>query len=382
MLGITILLLVNGSTDSAKLARAKSPDGDEVQSHLAQAAASIAAAAKPSVAAAESDQEAIRRVQLSIDALRLVGLLGDADTGPQTDKLLDDLQSDARPAVAEAIIQIRLGRQLRQWNRLDAAARKTTIDRFVADVKDAGLTPKHADLFFRLAEMLEREEQYDLTSRSINELLPEFQASSDPAIQRRAPVLEGMLHRFPGNRLELEGTLLDGSTLDWESYRGKVVLVDFFASWCGPCREEVPNVIANYRAFHDKGFEVIGVNLDKNRRAAEAYVNQAGFSFPTLFSEERGATGWDHPMALKYGVVILPRVILVDQEGVIVSSEARGKRLRALLLELLGPPDLPEGDAIGSDSREADVVPTAFDEQASPQVDPEGRPAPAPVPEN
>ena len=162
--------------------------------------------------------------------------------------------------------------------------------------------------------------------------------------------------------------MLDGSTLDWESYRGKVVLVDFFASWCRPCREEVPNVIANYRAFHDKGFEVVGVNLDKDRRLAEAYMNQSGFNFPTLFSEGT-RPWWDHPMARKYGVVILPRVILVDQEGVVVSSEARGKVLPALLQELLGPPALPDGDAIGSDNADAQVVPTAFEEQAAPQID-------------
>ena len=166
------------------------PATSDVRSHLDQAAASIIAAAKPSVDAAESDEEAIRRTQLSIDALRLIGLLGDFDTSSQTEKLLDDLQSGARPAVAEAIIQIRLGRQLRQWNRLDAATRKATIERFVADVKDAGLTPQHADLFFRLAEMLEGAQQYELASHAINELLPEFQASSDPRIQRRAPCLK------------------------------------------------------------------------------------------------------------------------------------------------------------------------------------------------
>ena len=113
---------------------------NQARANLEQAAASIVAATKESVAAATSNEQAVNRPHMSIESLRLIGLMGEFDTAPQTEELLDDLQSAARPAVAESIIQMRLARKLRQWNRLDASARGEAIERFVADVKKHGLT--------------------------------------------------------------------------------------------------------------------------------------------------------------------------------------------------------------------------------------------------
>jgi thiol-disulfide isomerase/thioredoxin len=352
-------------------AGAEQAGGDDVQAHLEQAASSVIAATKQSVQSADSDEEAAQRMQIAVEALRMIGMLGDIDTAAQTAKLLDDLQSVARPPVVEEIIKLRLAMQLQQWRDLDQAAREKTIDRLVADVKQFGLSRGLADLIRLLLDRLEFAAEYDLTSRVINGLLPAYREAEDQQVQRRAPLLEGVVRRLPGNKMELEGTLLHGGTLDWDSYRGKVVLVDFFASWCGPCREEVPNVLENYRAYHDKGFEVVGVSIDDERGAAEGYVKQAGINFPVLFSDDPEATGWDHPIGRKYGVMALPRVILVDQQGVIVSTMARGSNLRALLQELLGEPSLSADQSSENSQRDTDVAPASFEEEAAPAAVPE-----------
>ncbi len=313
------------------------------KSNLQQAADSIVAAAKERVAAAKSDDEAIQRARLSDQALSIIGKLGDFDTTPQSDELLNSFRTGGHPVIVDAVIQLRLANDLRQWEEMPDKQHAVAIDRFVADSKKTGLTRGQAEMLVRVANMLGDSEDGKLVAKAVNDILPVVRESDDADLKRIAPIYEGIQRRLdlPGKPLEVEGTLLGGGKLDWSSYRGKVVLVDFFASFCDPCRAEVPNILENYRAYHDKGFDVVGVNLDKDPRMCKLYMEQTGFKFPTIFGDNPNAVGWDLPMARKYGIVKIPRVILVDQKGNVVSTMARGERLGELLVQLLGPSDHP-----------------------------------------
>lgn len=137
-----------------------------------------------------------------------------------------------------------------------------------------------------------------------------------------------------GDAFYVEGTTVDGQPFSSSMYAGKVVLVDFWATWCGPCKAELPNVLANYQQYHDRGFEVIGISLDEDRQALAQFIVEQQIPWVNLFSNDSKATGWKHPMAQYYQVKGIPTVILVDREGRVVSAAARGKTLGRELAKL------------------------------------------------
>ena len=357
---VGIALNEYGSAFFAQKETPSPPLSGEAQrrAHLENAAEEIMAAAHEGIANAPSEEHAMQRVEVSIEMLRLLGLLGDEKADARADKLLDELQKKVQGPVADAIVQIRMARKIRQWQRLDDSQRSKAVDRFIADVKAAGPEPAHADFLIRISEILsEAPDSEELAARAVTELTPVFRGADDPDVQRIALVLEGIARRLTllGKPIELEGTLLNGKKFNWDDFRGKVVLVDFWNSGCTNCRAEAPNVLANYEAYKDKGFEVVSVNLDEDPELAKLYMAQTGFNFPTLFSFDPQATGWDHPMGRRYGVTKLPVVFLVDQNGIVVNTMAQGPMLGAHLRELLGEPTtaiqrpLDEGATTGSE---------------------------------
>ncbi len=124
---------------------------------------------------------------------------------------------------------------------------------------------------------------------------------------------------------------LDGKKLALSSFRGKIVLVDFWASWCGPCRKEMPNVKAVYEKYKSKGFEIYGVSLDKDREAWVQAVQKDGIRWPQVSDLQL----WDCVAAKAYNVQSIPYTVLLDKEGKIIAKGLRGVELERKLAELL-----------------------------------------------
>ncbi len=123
----------------------------------------------------------------------------------------------------------------------------------------------------------------------------------------------------------------EGKKVSLTDFRGKYVLIDFWASWCRPCRMENPNVVAAYNRFKDKGFTVLGVSLDSNRDPWLAAIQQDNLTW-THVSDLKG---WGNEVGKLYGVTGIPQNFLIDKEGKIVAKDLRGAALDEKLAEII-----------------------------------------------
>jgi thiol-disulfide isomerase/thioredoxin len=145
----------------------------------------------------------------------------------------------------------------------------------------------------------------------------------------------GSPHPDVGRTAELKGPTLGGETLDIASLRGKVVLVDFWATWCPPCRAEIPRLRTLYETSRKDGLRIVGVSLDPDRQALVQYVAANRIDWPQVFFAEQEQPGRTSPLALQYGVQAIPDTLLVDGEGKIVARGLRGDALEHAVQDLL-----------------------------------------------
>ncbi len=196
----------------------------------------------------------------------------------------------------------------------------------------AGL-PGTMDEFLKYARELEkdfpgREEPYQLllTAAAQTEgdqaraLAKEIIDGSAPEqLKTRA---KGMLSRMEavGKPVGIQYTALDGRPVDVTNMKGKVVLIDFWATWCGPCVGEIPNVKAAYEKLHAKGFEIVGISFDQSKEALEKFVAEKEMAWPQYFDGK----GWGNKFGQQYGISGIPTMWLVDKKGNLRDTNARG----------------------------------------------------------
>ncbi len=301
------------------------------------ATATVKAADKALSQLKDSDDLFDEAATAKLQSLMMLSRLGDAAASTDLQSFAKSLIEGPSPALALEAKRLLLVQEAQELFT------KRDLEKAPAIIKQAGeLLSANPDdaatagLAMQLASAFEHMPGGEALSKQAYETFgPIFEKSTNDSIRQMAESFQGTLRRLalPGNPMKITGTLLNGQPFDQSTLAGKIVLVDFWATWCGPCIAEIPNVLEQYQKYHSKGFEVVGISLDQERDALEKFVTERKIPWPILFEPSEGS-GWQHPLASYYGISGIPTVILIGKDGNVVSLNARGERLGELLDEL------------------------------------------------
>ena len=299
------------------------------------ATASVQAADKILAQVKPGDAFYVRGAKLKLESLTMLSRMGDAQATKDMAAYAATLEASPDKEIAsEAKRMLLVAEAQRMFSSGDLAAAPALLDKVVAmvsadpdDAQTAGLAMQFAGAFEHMPD------GEPLAIKAFEVLGPLFAKSQNPQIKGMGARFEGTMRRLslPGKPMEITGTLLDGSAFDQKSLAGKVVLVDFWATWCGPCRAEIPNMKKEYEKYHAKGFEVVGISLDDSREALEKFIASEEIPWPIL--HEKNAEG-GNPLARHYGISGIPQLILIGRDGNVITLNARGEKLGEELAKL------------------------------------------------
>lgn len=365
-------------------AEPKGSSRTERQESLRKNLAKIVVAAEKILAAKPDDESAAAAVEAEFDALALQQRLGDEEAGEKLATFSKELMNDKRPAIAQAAEFFQLLKEKEELDETSEDDLRTFAKKVKKFLLHARVQPKMIGLAAVSVQILQQVDGALPAAKAAEDLAAALAQNVDPLVASQASQFSsyaGRLYesknetgkaadnyeriakllakhsdeevkasadsllgaarhlKLLGSRIKIEGTLVNGKKFDWSKYKGKVVLVDFWATWCVPCLKELPNVKQTYAKYHDRGFDVVGISLDDDQQTLKEFLEEEQLPWPILFSSDPKASGWEHPMASYYGISSIPAAILVGPDGKVVSLSARGPELGRLVAELTGAGD-------------------------------------------
>lgn len=290
------------------------------------------------LAKADNDEDIAKAVKSKFEAYGIL-VRYDPSQKEAADALAEEWSDDARPEIAAIAVGQILSGKTAKLRKASAEEVEALTEELSAFIERFGPNKTTFGTASGMARVLGYTEHTELAASLYESLGTQFAEAEDERVRDRASSFAGAARRLrlPGNTMEVFGQTAAGDEFDWSTYKGKVVLVDFWASWCGPCLGELPNMKKNLEMYGDKGFAIVGINMDSTRDAMDKCVEKNDISWVNIFNEEEGKMGWSAPMATHYGISGIPTAILVNKEGKVVSLRARGSELDKQLVELLGP---------------------------------------------
>jgi thiol-disulfide isomerase/thioredoxin len=284
-----------------------------------------------------SDRFHVVAVDTAFNILHEQASLGNEKLDDQLNDFMKSLATDQRPAIAALVAFHQLEQRVIAADDLPEDKLQPLLDEAFDYLNEHDVNDTHLRLASTVVHAINRYDDEEIRQEQFKRFGKVFSQSESRTLAAygkkitKSATTPANVSQLVGKPLELSGLTDLGGELDWASYRGKIVLIDFWASWCGPCRAQMPKIKAIYEELDRKKFDVVAVNLDRSAEAFEEYSKEHQSPWPNIIGDDGRA------LAEQYGITALPTMMVVDGAGKILAVGHSVQALRAAIDNALKP---------------------------------------------